>query len=88
MRRELLWVADASSVPFIPYTGSTVQLRHIWRTRSISTIRRTGREAPQCRLPVTEAAAIRTAFEQQGERSAAAELRRLFPGITDNVQAR
>ncbi|MGA8192756.1 MAG: hypothetical protein WB902_05220 [Acetobacteraceae bacterium] len=56
-----------------------------------------------CRLPVTasipmlaemfvvseaEAAAIRTAFEQQGELSAVAELRRLFPGITENVQAR
>jgi hypothetical protein len=35
-----------------------------------------------------EAAAIRTAFEQQGELSAAIELRRLFPGVTDNVQAR
>jgi hypothetical protein len=35
-----------------------------------------------------EAAAIRTAFEQEGEFSAAVELRRLFPGITDNVQAR
>ena len=35
-----------------------------------------------------EAAAIRTAFEQQGELSAAVELRRLFPSITDNVQAR
>jgi hypothetical protein len=34
------------------------------------------------------AAAIRTAFEQQGELSAAIELRRLFPGVTDNVQAR
>jgi hypothetical protein len=35
-----------------------------------------------------EAAAIRTAFEQRGELSAAVELRRLFPGITDNAQAR
>jgi hypothetical protein len=35
-----------------------------------------------------EAAAIRATFEQQGELSAAIELRRLFPGITDNVQAR
>jgi hypothetical protein len=35
-----------------------------------------------------EAAAIRTAFEQQGEMSAAIELRRLFPGITDNAQGR
>ena len=35
-----------------------------------------------------EAAAIRTAYEQGGEFSAAIELRRLFPGITDNAKAR
>jgi hypothetical protein len=35
-----------------------------------------------------EAAAIRAAFEQHGELSAAIELRRRFPGITDNAQAR
>jgi hypothetical protein len=35
-----------------------------------------------------EAAAIRAVFEQRGEMSAAIELRRLFPGITDNRQAR
>jgi hypothetical protein len=35
-----------------------------------------------------EAAAIRTALEQRGELSAVVELRRLFPGIGDNVQAR
>ncbi len=35
-----------------------------------------------------EAAAIRTAFEQRGEFAAAVELRRLFPGVTDNAQAR
>jgi hypothetical protein len=35
-----------------------------------------------------EAAAIRTAFEQSGELSAAVELRRLFPLITDTMQAR
>jgi hypothetical protein len=34
------------------------------------------------------AAAIRTAYEQDGELSAAIELRRLFPGITDNARAR
>jgi hypothetical protein len=34
-----------------------------------------------------EAAAIRAAYEQRGEFSAALELRRLFPGITDNAQA-
>ena len=35
-----------------------------------------------------EAAVIRTVFQQDGELSAAIELRRLFPGITDNLQAR
>ena len=35
-----------------------------------------------------EAATIRAAYEQRGELSAAVELRRLFPGITDNAQAR
>jgi hypothetical protein len=35
-----------------------------------------------------EATAIRTAYEQGGEFSAAVELRRLFPGITDNEHAR
>jgi hypothetical protein len=35
-----------------------------------------------------EAAAIRAAFDQGGEFSAAIELRRLFPGIRDNDQAR
>ncbi len=35
-----------------------------------------------------EAAAIRTAFEQEGEMSAGIELRRLFPGITDGARAR
>ena len=35
-----------------------------------------------------EAAAIRTAFEQSGELAAAVELRRLFPAITDTMQAR
>ena len=35
-----------------------------------------------------EAAAIRAAFEQRGEFSAAVELRRLFPSITDTAQAR
>jgi hypothetical protein len=35
-----------------------------------------------------EAAAIRAAFEQGGELAAAVELRRLFPAITDNTEAR
>jgi hypothetical protein len=35
-----------------------------------------------------EAEAIRTAFNRRGELSAAIELRRLFPGITDTAKAR
>jgi len=35
-----------------------------------------------------EAAAIRRVFEQDGELSAMIELRRHFPGITDNTRAR
>jgi hypothetical protein len=35
-----------------------------------------------------DAAAIRAVFTQEGELSAAIELRRRFPGITDNVKAR
>jgi hypothetical protein len=35
-----------------------------------------------------EAAAIRAAFDQGGEFAAAVELRRLFPSITDNAEAR
>jgi len=35
-----------------------------------------------------EAAAIRAAFERGGEFAAAVQLRRLFPGVTDNAEAR
>jgi hypothetical protein len=35
-----------------------------------------------------DATAIRAAFDQGGELSAAVELRRLFPGVTDTAQAR
>ena len=35
-----------------------------------------------------EAAAIRIAFDRDGELAAAVELRRLFPGIADNAEAR
>ena len=35
-----------------------------------------------------EAAAIRAVFEQRGEFAAAVELRRRFPSISDNAQAR
>jgi hypothetical protein len=37
---------------------------------------------------VTEAVAIRAAFDRGGELSAAVELRRLFPGVPDTATAR
>ena len=48
------------------------------------------RDHPPSMFVVTEAeaTAIRTAYEQGGEFSAAIELRRLFPGITDNAKGR
>jgi hypothetical protein len=39
-------------------------------------------------LTEADAAAIRAIYEQEGELSAAIELRRRFPGITDNAKAR
>jgi hypothetical protein len=36
----------------------------------------------------TDAAAIRAVFNEEGELSAAIEVRRRFPGITDNAKAR
>jgi hypothetical protein len=35
-----------------------------------------------------DAVAIRAAYDRGGELSAAVELRRLFPGVTDNAEAR
>jgi hypothetical protein len=45
---------------------------------------------PSCMFVVTEAeaAATRGAFDQGGEFAAAVELRRHFPDVTGNVQAR
>jgi hypothetical protein len=39
-------------------------------------------------LTEADADAIRAIFNQEGELSAAIELRRRFPGITDNAKAR
>src|SRR3954469_21594086 len=43
---------------------------------------------PMFVLTESDAAAIRTAYERDGEFSAATELRGLFPGIADNARAR
>jgi len=39
-------------------------------------------------VTAADAAAIRAVFDQEGELSAAIEVRRLFPGVTDNAKAR
>ena len=39
-------------------------------------------------VSAAEAAAIRQAYEESGELAAAVELRRYFPGIADNANAR
>ena len=39
-------------------------------------------------VTVADAAAIRAVFNAEGELSAAIELRRRYPGITDNTKAR
>ena len=61
------------------------QLRHWIRLPPV-----TQRATFTCMYVVTEAdaAAIREAYETGGELSAAVELRRRFPGITDNATAR
>jgi hypothetical protein len=51
-------------------------------TSSATDLRRSGRHTE------AEAAAIRAVFEQSGEFAAAVQLRRRFPGIGENVQAR
>jgi hypothetical protein len=53
--------------------------------------RTTGRGATLTGMYVVteaDAAAIREAYERDGELSAAIELRRRFPGVTDNTKAR
>jgi hypothetical protein len=51
--------------------------------------RRTAVHAPGMFLvSEADAAAIRSVFEREGELAAGLEVRRLFPGVTDNAKAR
>jgi hypothetical protein len=69
-----------------------VRLRRIRHAVSVAIRlhqRRCGSPALNRDLPGPDsAAAIRKAYLESGELSAAIELRRLFPGITDNEKAR
>jgi hypothetical protein len=84
---------DRNDNPAVADTPSATW--HHCRTRDLTGVKGGSRRLPpsMCApiLPVVseaEAAAIRTTFEQEGEFSAAVELRRLFPLITDMAEAR
>jgi hypothetical protein len=65
-------------------------MRHIGnKPRGVLVIDRVSRHLPEMYVvSEADAAAIREAYETGGELSAAIELRRRFPGITDNAKAR
>ena len=62
-----------------PIFGYAIDFKHFQKFRGF-----------EPRTPVTEAeaASIRRVFEEEGKLSAMIELRRHFPGITDNAKAR
>ncbi len=51
-------------------------------------MRRVLHAPPMFMVTEADAAAIRTAFHEEGELSAVIELRQRFPGITDHAKAR
>jgi hypothetical protein len=55
---------------------------------SLAAPRPSSHAPPMFVVTEADAAAIRAAFERGGELLAAVELRRLFPGIGDNAEAR
>ena len=58
------------------------------RTLRLPTVGRATHAIGMFVVTEADAAAIRAVFTQEGELSAAIELRRRFPGITDNAKAR
>lgn len=72
-------LARKNSRPLIVQPWTTRRLRATWQASHVS---------PVFIITGNEAAAIRAAFERNGELSAAIELRRRFPGISDNAHAR
>jgi hypothetical protein len=57
-------------------------------TKPLAAQARPSHALPMFVVSEADAAAIRTAYEQEGELSAAIEVRRRFLGITDNENAR
>jgi hypothetical protein len=68
--------------------GEAVVLRPVDVSAALAVLGARTHPAGMFVVSEVEAAAIRTAFEQQGELAAAVELRRLFPLITNTMQAR
>ena len=62
--------------------------RKVLAARSLAASGRSAHAPGMFVVSEVEAAAIRAAFDRGGEFSAAIELRRLFPGLADNNQAR
>lgn len=73
-----------SGISFIGGLRTTRGLEGCGRRIAISPPREDGHRAKCALWPDV----IRAAFVQRGELAAAVELRRLFPSVTDNVQAR
>ena len=91
-KQDSTWAVSSGSGPLASFTGS----RPLPACSEASSAARTSLAARGARhhpagmfvVSEAEATAIRIAFDRGGELSAAVELRRLFPGVTDNAQAR
>jgi hypothetical protein len=84
-------VACAQQIAFVSAERKAVMVSLVNRRRgSVAVAVFDAHTHPAGMFVVTEAeaAAIRAVYEQRGEFSAAVELRRLFPAITDIAQAR
>ena len=74
---------DGANAPIMPHLDMAKRAPNVFAGHSLRS------HAPSMfTVTEAEAAAIRAAFDRGGELSAAVELRRLFPGVTDNAQAR
>ena len=86
LRSDSLILDRATLIATLLSSGRPAHPRRARRRLARDVVRR----HPAAMFLVTEAdaAAIRVTFEQEGELSAAIELRRRFPGIIDNARAR
>ena len=69
-------------------TGPLRKIVRLGEMRSLAAHHATPHAPAMFVVTKADAAAIRAVYQQRGEFSAAVELRRRFPGIADNAQAR